>query len=59
MTDFVCQFANCEETDTPILVTNKKAMERARFCCKEHAARYLLRDCSLKALDRVQEDFVS
>jgi hypothetical protein len=57
--DFICQFANCEETDTPILVTNKKAQERARFCCEEHAARYLMRRCSLKALDRVREDFTT
>ena len=56
MRDFICQFASCEKTDTPILVTNKKSLERARFCCSEHAARYLLRDCSLATLDRVQED---
>jgi hypothetical protein len=53
--EFVCQYGNCERTETPILVSNKKALERARFCCAEHAALYLLRDCSLAALDRITE----
>ena len=56
MSEFICQFANCEETDTPILVSNKKTQERARFCCEEHAARYLLREASLATLDRIVED---
>lgn len=55
MADFICQYASCEEIDTPILISNKKSLERARFCCAEHAALYLLRDCSLATLDRVTE----
>jgi hypothetical protein len=57
MTDFICQYGNCEKLDTPIIVTDKKRIERARFCCAEHAALYLLRYCSLAAYDRVQEQF--
>ena len=52
----MCQFGNCENTETPILISNKVTGERARFCCREHAARYLLRNCSLTTLDRVMED---
>lgn len=56
MSDFICQFANCDSLNTPILITNKITSDRARFCCEEHAARYLLRYCGLKTLDRVMED---
>jgi hypothetical protein len=53
--EYICQYGNCHETDTPILITNKRALERVRFCCEEHAALYLLRQCGLAALvDRVQ-----
>jgi len=56
MTDFICQFGNCDSIDTPIVVSNKKKLERTRFCCEEHAARYLLRNASLSTLDRVVEE---
>ncbi len=57
MRDFVCQFGNCEETNTPIVVSTRgNPGERMRFCCAEHAARYLLRNSSLAGLSRIQED---
>ena len=56
MADFICQFANCDSIDTPIVVSHKTKLERNRFCCEEHAARYLLRNASLAALDRIVED---
>jgi len=55
--DLICEFGNCQSYDTPITVSDREANERVRFCCREHAARYLLRCCSLATLDRVQEDF--
>src|SRR4029077_11273943 len=55
--DFVCQYGNCESFDTPILVSNKKRLERARFCCDLHAALYLMRDASVKDYDAMQEQF--
>ena len=55
MADFICQYGNCDKIDTPILVSNKRTLERDRFCCEEHAALYLLRGCSLDTLDRVME----
>lgn len=57
MARFICDFDKCEATDTSITVITKPSRERVRFCCAEHAARYLLRKTSLKALDRVMEDF--
>lgn len=57
MADFMCQYGNCEEICTPILISNKVTLERARFCCREHAALYLLRDASMATYDRVQEQF--
>ena len=57
MADFVCQYGNCENLDTPILVSNKKRLERARFCCNLHAALYLMHDASMADYDRVQEQF--
>ncbi len=51
MVEFICQYGNCDETDTPITITDRKAAERARFCCQEHAALYLMRRVpKLKAL---------
>ena len=54
--DFICQFRNCENLYTPIIVSDHRKKERARFCCEEHAARYLLRDASLDTLDRIIEE---
>jgi hypothetical protein len=59
MPEFMCQFGDCDETDTPIVISNKKSLERARFCCAEHAARYLLRNESLTTLDRVTSNLMS
>lgn len=53
--EFVCQWADCRETDTPVIVTDKQRLERNYFCCGEHAAQYLLRRCSLAALGRIME----
>jgi hypothetical protein len=50
--DFMCQWANCDKTDTPIIVSEKDANERNRFCCAEHAALYLLRGAN--SLDRLR-----
>lgn len=38
---YTCTYANCQKTELPILVTS--AMERARFCCFEHAAMAMIR----------------
>lgn len=57
--DFVCQYANCEDTDTPIVVSDKRAMSRDRFCCASHAAFHLLRNCSLSTLDKLVEEHKS
>jgi hypothetical protein len=45
----MCQYGNCEKISTPVLVTTKD--ERQRFCCDEHAALWLLRQCSKVAHD--------
>lgn len=37
----VCQYGNCEETETPIGVSGL-AGERPRFCCAGHAGLWLL-----------------
>lgn len=48
MLRFICQYGNCEEEgDLPIIVSNKKKLERVRFCCQEHAVLYLLRSCNM------------
>jgi hypothetical protein len=38
---YTCTYANCQKTEVPILVTSP--MERARFCCFEHAAMAMIR----------------
>jgi hypothetical protein len=48
MLSFMCEYGNCEkEGDLPIIVSNKKKLERVRFCCQEHAVLYLLRTCNM------------
>lgn len=54
--EFLCEYGNCQETETPIVVSNKRSQERVRFCCEKHAALYLLRGCSLATLDEVVEE---
>ncbi len=36
--DYICQYASCHETKTPILVTDSQRGTRERYCCPEHAA---------------------
>jgi hypothetical protein len=37
MPDFMCQYASCSETETPITVTIKgDPGDRVRFCCLTH-----------------------
>jgi hypothetical protein len=46
MPEFMCAYANCEKTDTPITVTLKSRQGtgmRDRFCCQLHAAAFLLK----------------
>lgn len=41
MPEFICEFENCRETDTPITVTAKGNYGvRARFCSFTHLARW-------------------
>jgi hypothetical protein len=47
MPEFMCQWENCHITDTPIIVSEKDANERNRFCCIQHAALYLLQRAGL------------
>lgn len=55
---YICEFCNLKYNDALIMVTdNLSGQNRVKFCSREHAARWLLRGCSLAALDRVQEDF--
>lgn len=56
--EYMCQYANCTETTTPIVVTDRRSMITGRFCCKKHAALYLLsryRRLSLADLDELEE----
>jgi hypothetical protein len=56
----LCQYGNCEETNTPIRVTTKE--NRVLFCCNDHAAMWLLsegrsmthasRECLIDAIER-------
>jgi hypothetical protein len=39
--EFTCQYANCQKTMVPIIITMPG--ERVRFCSPDHAAVYLLR----------------
>jgi hypothetical protein len=39
--EYMCQYGNCDRTDTVITVTD--GMERAHFCCREHAGLWILR----------------
>lgn len=34
--EFVCQYANCQKTAVPIILSMPD--ERSRFCCADHAA---------------------
>lgn len=43
MTERMCQYGDCENTDTPILVSDAKGGYRVRFCCWEHAGLYALK----------------
>jgi hypothetical protein len=38
-----CQYGNCTKTKIAITVNDKDSHERPAFCCREHAALYLLR----------------
>ena len=44
--EYLCQYGNCVNTKTPIIVTRLVeggGGDRARFCCEKHAALWLLR----------------
>jgi hypothetical protein len=43
MSEFMCHYGDCEKTDTPIVLNNKKAAYRLRFCSMEHVALFALR----------------
>lgn len=56
--EFMCQYASCTETKTPIVVSDRRGMTTGRFCCTKHAALYLLtryRRLSLADLDELEE----
>jgi hypothetical protein len=55
MSLFMCQYGNCNSFNTPIIVSDKKRMERARFCCAEHAALYLLRQSNKTIEDKLDD----
>jgi len=35
---FTCDYADCNETELPIVVTDRQGLTQDRFCCLEHAA---------------------
>jgi hypothetical protein len=57
MADYMCAYGNCDNMDTPIVVSCRgNPGDRVRFCCEKHAALYLLkRRLSLADLDEVTE----
>lgn len=46
--EFICSYANCRETNVPIVCTSPD--ERARFCCFDHAAVAIVRRARLEAM---------
>lgn len=55
--EFMCEYGNCEETQTPIRVNISDRQERARFCCLEHAGLWLLRQSWM--LEGSRDEFTS
>lgn len=52
---FMCQYGNCQESDTPIIVSDSTGIAgtrtRERFCCLTHAA-LCLSDRAAKSMHR-------
>lgn len=57
MVERVCQFGNCDETNTPISVNTGD--QRPRFCCLEHAALWLLRQSWVLEYSRDKEQVLA
>ena len=58
--DHMCQYGNCDSTDTPIILSNKVRGSRDRFCCTLHAVLHVLHydsaNCTAEYADAVQNE---
>ena len=50
--NYICDYLDCDSTDLPLVLTDKaRGITRLRFCCYEHAVKWLTLEWSEQRRD--------